>query len=94
MTTRIRQIILAASSLPRPGTGWSLRRGRRPTALHRGRGKLADQSVPETAAAPVPGAIDAFSAPFNAGDLDRLTSLLLDSAVVEIVGATTEYGPE
>ena len=33
-------------------------------------------------------------AAFNAGDLDRLTSLLLDSAVVQVVGATTQYGPE
>ena len=64
------------------------------TALHRGRGKLADESDSETRAAPVPGALDAFCAAFNAGDLDRLTSLLLDSAVVEVVGAITQYGPE
>ena len=38
--------------------------------------------------------LDAFCAAFNAGDLDRLTSLLLDSASVEVVGATTQYGPE
>jgi RNA polymerase sigma-70 factor (ECF subfamily) len=63
-------------------------------ALHRGRGKLVDEGVPETAAAPVPGALDAFCAAFNAGDLDRLTSLLLDTAVVEVAGATTQYGPE
>lgn len=35
-----------------------------------------------------------FCAALNAGDLDRLTSLLLDTAVVEVVGATTQYGPE
>jgi DNA-directed RNA polymerase specialized sigma24 family protein len=29
-----------------------------------------------------------------AGDLDRLTALLLDQATVEVVGATTQYGPE
>ncbi|HWE25921.1 MAG TPA: RNA polymerase sigma factor [Myxococcales bacterium] len=63
-------------------------------ALHRGRGKLVDDDAPESPAAPVPGALDAFCAAFNAGDLDRLTSLLLDSAVVEVVGATTQYGPE
>ena len=41
-----------------------------------------------------PGVLDAFFAAFNAGDLDRLTALLLDTAVVEVVGATTQYGPE
>jgi RNA polymerase sigma-70 factor, ECF subfamily len=64
------------------------------SALHRARGKLVDEAVPDTAATPVPEALDAFCAAFNAGDLDRLTSLLLDSAVVEVVGATTQYGPE
>jgi RNA polymerase sigma-70 factor (ECF subfamily) len=63
-------------------------------ALHRGRGKLADEETPATSTVPVPSALDAFCAAFNAGDLDRLTSLLLDSAVVEVVGATTQYGPE
>jgi RNA polymerase sigma-70 factor (ECF subfamily) len=38
--------------------------------------------------------LDAFCAAFNAGDLDCLTALLLDTAVVEVVGATTQYGPE
>jgi RNA polymerase sigma-70 factor (ECF subfamily) len=63
-------------------------------ALHRGRGKLAEEPAPEVATAPVPGALDAFCAAFNAGDLDRLTALLLDTAVVQVVGATTQYGPE
>ncbi|HEY2902669.1 MAG TPA: sigma-70 family RNA polymerase sigma factor [Polyangia bacterium] len=63
-------------------------------ALHRGRGKLAEDSAPETATAPVPAVLDAFCAAFNAGDIDRLTALLLDTAVVEVVGATTQYGPE
>ncbi|RYZ39622.1 MAG: sigma-70 family RNA polymerase sigma factor [Myxococcaceae bacterium] len=62
-------------------------------ALHRGRGKLADPEAPPTRA-PAPGTLDAFCAAFNAGDLDALTALLLDSAVVEVVGATTQYGPE
>jgi len=64
------------------------------TALHRGRGKLAEDPVPEPAGAPVPAALDAFCAAFNAGDLERVTALLLDTAVVEVVGATTQYGPE
>jgi RNA polymerase sigma-70 factor, ECF subfamily len=63
-------------------------------ALHRGRGKLVDEAVQPSEMAPVPGALDAFVSAFNAGDLDRLTSLLLDTAVVEVVGATTQYGPE
>jgi RNA polymerase sigma-70 factor (ECF subfamily) len=63
-------------------------------ALHRGRGKLAEEPAPEATTTPVPGALDAFCAAFNAGDLDRLTALLLDTAVVQVVGATTQYGPE
>jgi RNA polymerase sigma-70 factor (ECF subfamily) len=63
-------------------------------ALHRGRGKLVDDASSEPGARPVPGALDAFCTAFNAGDLDRLTALLLDSAVVEVVGATTQHGPE
>jgi RNA polymerase sigma-70 factor (ECF subfamily) len=63
-------------------------------ALHRGRGKLVDDAAAVTETAPVPGALDAFVTAFNAGDLDRLTALLLDTAVVQVVGATTQYGPE
>ena len=63
-------------------------------ALHRARGKLADDLAPPAETAPVPGALDAFVRKFNAGDLDGLTALLLDTAVVEVVGATTQYGPE
>jgi RNA polymerase sigma-70 factor (ECF subfamily) len=62
-------------------------------ALHRGRGKLVEPAILETRT-PAPGVLDAFCAAFNAGDLDRLTSLLLDTAAVEVVGATTQYGPE
>jgi len=62
-------------------------------ALHRARGKLVEPPA-EEARVPAPGAIDAFCAAFNAGDLDRLTSLLLDTAAVEVVGATTQYGKE
>jgi RNA polymerase sigma-70 factor (ECF subfamily) len=64
------------------------------TALHRGRGKLGEEGAPETKATPAPGVLDAFCTAFNAGDLDRLASLLLDTSVVEVVGATTQYGPE
>ncbi|HSS37777.1 MAG TPA: RNA polymerase sigma factor [Polyangia bacterium] len=64
------------------------------TALRRGRGKLAEDPAPAAATAPVPGALDAFCAAFNAGDIDGLTALLLDTAVVDVVGATTQYGPE
>ncbi len=62
-------------------------------ALHRGRGKLVEPA-PEPTRAPPPAVLDAFCAAFNAGDLDRLTTLLLDTASVEVVGATTQYGPE
>ena len=64
------------------------------TALHRGRGKLTEEPAPEPTMVPVPAALDAFCAAFNAGDIDRLTALLLDTAVVEVVGATTQYGPD
>jgi RNA polymerase sigma-70 factor (ECF subfamily) len=63
-------------------------------ALHRGRGKLVDETPPDAATVPAPGVLDAFVRAFNAGDLDRLTTLLLDNAVVEVVGATTLYGVE
>ena len=63
------------------------------TALHRARGKLVE-APPEDAAPPRPAALDAFCAAFNAGDIDRLTALLLDTSSVEVVGATTQYGPE
>ena len=62
-------------------------------ALHRGRGKLVEPATTDTPP-PAPGVLDDFCAAFNAADLDRLTSLLLDTAAVEVVGATTQYGPE
>ncbi|HEX6277240.1 MAG TPA: sigma-70 family RNA polymerase sigma factor [Polyangiaceae bacterium] len=62
-------------------------------ALHRGRQKLVEPAV-EPARAPSPPVLDAFCAAFNAGDLERLTALLLDTASVEVVGATTRYGRE
>jgi RNA polymerase sigma-70 factor (ECF subfamily) len=63
------------------------------TALHRARGKLAEPA-PEPPPAPAPAVLDAFCSAFNAGDLERLTALLLDSTTVEVVGATTQYGKE
>lgn len=64
-------------------------------ALHRGRAKLAESPAnPARERAPAPAVLDAFCAAFNAGDIDRVTSLLLDTASVEVVGATTQYGPE
>ena len=63
-------------------------------ALHRARGKLLAEPESEAPLEPAPAALDAFCSAFNAGDLEALTSLLLDSAVVEVVGATTQYGPE
>ncbi|HVW27969.1 MAG TPA: RNA polymerase sigma factor [Polyangiaceae bacterium] len=62
-------------------------------ALHRGRGKLVEPK-PEETTVPAPSVLDAFCQAFNAGDLDRLTALLLDTGSVEVVGATTQYGPE
>jgi RNA polymerase sigma-70 factor (ECF subfamily) len=63
-------------------------------ALHRGRDKLAVDHVVTTAARPVPQALAAFCEAFRAGDLARLTALLLDHAVVEVVGATSVRGPD
>ena len=62
-------------------------------ALHRGREKLVE-AKPSEPRVPAPGVLDTFCAAFNAGDIDRLTALLLDHAAVEVVGATTQYGPE
>lgn len=64
------------------------------TALHRARGKLTDLAHDEPPAHAPPAVLDAFCEAFNAGDLDRLTDLLLDTASVEVVGATTRYGRE
>ena len=62
-------------------------------ALHRGRGKLIEPEV-ETRRVPAHGAVDAFCAAFNARDVEKLTALLLDSATVEVVGATASYGAD
>lgn len=62
-------------------------------ALHRGRVKLVERAPDETRVT-TPAVLDAFCEAFNARDLDRLTELLLDDVSVEVVGVTTEYGPE
>jgi RNA polymerase sigma-70 factor (ECF subfamily) len=80
-------------SLEEIGEALSTTTGAVKAALHRARGKLAEPEPRETHS-PAPGVLDAFAAAFNAGDLDRLTALLLDTAEVEVVGATTQYGPE
>src|SRR5689334_9349603 len=61
-------------------------------ALSGGRGKLAEPEPDPPRQLTRPAVLDAFCAAFNARDLDRLTALLLDTTVVEVVGATTEYG--
>ena len=62
-------------------------------ALHRGRGKLTEPE-PEEVRVTTPAVLDAFCEAFNARDVERLTALLLDNVVVEVVGTTTEYGPD
>jgi RNA polymerase sigma-70 factor (ECF subfamily) len=60
-------------------------------ALHRGRGKLAEPEEP----APNPvhrEVLDELCSAFNARDLDRVTALLLENAVVEYPGVVVEYG--
>lgn len=60
-------------------------------ALHRGRGKLL--TVDELEPAPViPAVLDAFCEAFNAGDLEGLTSLLLETVMVEYPGMRVEQG--
>jgi RNA polymerase sigma-70 factor (ECF subfamily) len=63
-------------------------------ALHRARGKLVKAPDAPEAREPAPGALDAFCEAFNAGDLDRLTAMLLGTATIEVVGVTTDYGRE
>jgi RNA polymerase sigma-70 factor (ECF subfamily) len=61
------------------------------SALHGARSKLKEPDPPEPSA-PDTSVLDAFCAAFNARDLDRLTELLLDTASVEVVRITTQYG--
>jgi len=62
-------------------------------ALHRGRGKLVEPE-PDEPPTPERGALDAFCTAFNAGDLDRLTAVLLDTVTVEYPGMHVEYGAD
>jgi RNA polymerase sigma-70 factor, ECF subfamily len=62
-------------------------------ALHRGRGKLLEPEAP-AAAVPSAAVLDAFCDAFNAGDLERLVALLLDTTSVEVVRVHAEYGPK
>ncbi|AGC43798.1 ECF family RNA polymerase sigma factor [Myxococcus stipitatus DSM 14675] len=63
-------------------------------ALHRGRTKLVDTSELKEGLMVAPGKLDAFCEAFNARDIDRLAAMLLDSATIEVVGASTGYGRE
>jgi RNA polymerase sigma-70 factor (ECF subfamily) len=60
-------------------------------ALHRGRGKLLtpEQIEPQPV---IPAVLDAFCEAFNAGDLDGLTALLLETIWVEYPGLLVEQG--
>lgn len=60
-------------------------------ALHRGRGKLV-QPEPGEPEPVMPAVLDAFCAAFNAGDLDGLTALLLETITVEYPGLRIEQG--
>ncbi len=80
-------------SLEEIATALSTTIGAVKAALHRGRGKLVDEAV-VAGAVPTPAALDAFCTAFNAGDVDTLAALLLETATAEIVGINTEYGPE
>ncbi len=60
-------------------------------ALHRGRGKLVDETIARDRV-PTPAALDAFVSAFERRDLAAVAELLLDTSIVEVVGVTTEYG--
>jgi RNA polymerase sigma-70 factor (ECF subfamily) len=62
-------------------------------ALHRGRTKLEGPDL-EEARTVAPAVLDAFCDAFNARDLDRLTALLLDTAVLEYPGLKVERGAQ
>jgi RNA polymerase sigma-70 factor (ECF subfamily) len=59
-------------------------------ALHRGRGKIVVPEASTPSSAPAPAVLDAFCVAFDARNLAGLTSLLLDDAVVEIVGVAPQ----
>jgi RNA polymerase sigma-70 factor (ECF subfamily) len=61
------------------------------SALHRGRGKLADPE-PAMRSVPVPAVLDALCAAFNARDVESVAALLLDDVTFEFPGLALEYG--
>jgi RNA polymerase sigma-70 factor, ECF subfamily len=61
------------------------------TALHRGRGKLAEPPLDDARVA-APEVLDAFCRAFDAGDLPALTKLLLDTVTVEMPGTALDLG--
>jgi RNA polymerase sigma-70 factor (ECF subfamily) len=63
------------------------------SALHRGRGKLADPE-PAIRDVPVPAVLDALCEAFNARDVGRVAALLLDDVTFEFPGLAVEYGVE
>lgn len=63
-------------------------------ALHRGRTKLVDSPETKEGLLVAPRKLDAFCEAFNARDVDRLASMLIDTATIEVVGASTGYGRE
>jgi RNA polymerase sigma-70 factor (ECF subfamily) len=62
------------------------------SALHRGREKLATPAIATGNCQPSEALVDQFVEAFNARDLDRLTALLLEDSVAEVVGIGTSYG--
>jgi RNA polymerase sigma-70 factor (ECF subfamily) len=62
------------------------------SALHRGREKLATPEPVPSDARPSAALVDQFVEAFNDRDLDRLTALLLEESVAEVVGIGTSYG--
>jgi RNA polymerase sigma-70 factor, ECF subfamily len=63
------------------------------SALHRGRGKLADPE-PAMRSVPVPGVLGELCEAFNAHDVDRVAALLLEDVTFEFPGLALEYGVE
>ena len=63
-------------------------------ALHRGRGKLVDEPVGARSACRRRPRSTRSAPRSTRRDLAAVTALLLDTATVEVVGATTEYGKQ
>jgi RNA polymerase sigma-70 factor (ECF subfamily) len=63
------------------------------SALHRGRGKLADPE-PVLRTVPVPAVLDELCEAFNARDVERVAALLLEDVTFEFPGLALEHGVE